>query len=580
MEWIVRSLKSGGKTFIVVPDGIMNRSNDKRLRDFILEECDIDAVVSLPINTFFTTNKKTYILAITKKIPVLREGIEVKERQMTPVFTYLCSEIGETRDTYRFEMEQNDLAEAARLFNMFKGAKGYFTTADKRGKIVSIEEFYNGSQWSVERWWTREERIELGIEEEAHSVTPEEMGALVGDIANTLLEYQDMFTSSSQKKKNELAIREISLADERFFEYINAAQLGKTKAELVRLPIGEIPVYTAAQEPVRWISQQAKAPISANIKVPVLSFANDGDGSAGRNFVYHTSDFYINASRTALRVRGIDLSLKFVLLSIADMKKKYGFSYAFKANKQNLAAVTIKVPVTTDWLFDKELQLAMVEQFELVNQLKDEICKKREQIASIGVTLSIGETVCSIQSVHLTDKKLFNLITSGIGHNRTTLTAIDTHNEEDIPVYTAGLVPVAFVQPIPDKSVIEASEAIPILSFATNGDGSAGRNFVLHTRSFYINTDRIAVLILDRRILPDYLLSQLHDMKKKYKFGHSFKANKHNLQAVSIEIPVDDSGKFDMVTQQEIASSYIAIEQYRHEIVGKLDALLNQHIAY
>jgi hypothetical protein len=51
----------------VVPDGIMNRSNDKKLRDFILEQCEIDAVISLPLNTFFTTNKKTYILALTKK---------------------------------------------------------------------------------------------------------------------------------------------------------------------------------------------------------------------------------------------------------------------------------------------------------------------------------------------------------------------------------------------------------------------------------------------------------------------------------------------------------------------------------
>ena len=40
MEWIVRALKPGKKAFIVVPDGIMNRSNDKKLRDFILEQCE------------------------------------------------------------------------------------------------------------------------------------------------------------------------------------------------------------------------------------------------------------------------------------------------------------------------------------------------------------------------------------------------------------------------------------------------------------------------------------------------------------------------------------------------------------
>lgn len=201
MEWIVRAIKPGGKAFVVVPDGIMNRSNDRRLRDFILEECDIDAVISLPINTFFTTNKKTYILAVTKKVPVMRDGIEVKDRQTSRVFTYLCSEIGETRDVYRFDLEQNDLAEAAGLYNMFKGSRDYFKTNDKRCKVVDIDAFYTGAHWSVERWWTHEERIELGIEEEAESVTPEEMGALLGDLANTLLEYQDMFILGGQKKK-------------------------------------------------------------------------------------------------------------------------------------------------------------------------------------------------------------------------------------------------------------------------------------------------------------------------------------------------------------------------------------------
>lgn len=200
MEWIIRAIKPGGKAFVIVPDSIMNRSNDKRLRDFILEECVIDAVISLPINTFFTTNKKTYILAVTKKVPVMRDGIEVKERQTSRVFTYLCSEIGETRDVYRFDMEQDDLAEAACLFNMFKGSKDYFTTSDKRCKIVDIDAFYTGTHWSVDRWWTREERIELGIEEEVESVSIEEFISIVEDTAATLTDFQEPLREIAKKK--------------------------------------------------------------------------------------------------------------------------------------------------------------------------------------------------------------------------------------------------------------------------------------------------------------------------------------------------------------------------------------------
>jgi type I restriction-modification system DNA methylase subunit len=89
LEWIIRALKPGGKAFIVVPDGLLNRQNDKNMRQYIFDECIIDALISLPLNTFFTTNKKTYILCLTKKD-------NKKQTKAEPVFTYLVSEIGET----------------------------------------------------------------------------------------------------------------------------------------------------------------------------------------------------------------------------------------------------------------------------------------------------------------------------------------------------------------------------------------------------------------------------------------------------------------------------------------------------
>lgn len=106
-----------------------------------MDECIIDAVISLPLNTFFTTNKKTYILALTKKQAVKIGGVESKIKQTTPVFTYICSEIGETRDVNRFDIEQNDLENASDLFNMFKGSKMRFRTDDKRCKIGQYREF-------------------------------------------------------------------------------------------------------------------------------------------------------------------------------------------------------------------------------------------------------------------------------------------------------------------------------------------------------------------------------------------------------------------------------------------------------
>ena len=223
MEWIVRALKPGGKAFIVVPDGIMNRSNDKKLRDFILDQCVIDAVISLPVNTFFTTNKKTYILAIERKIPVKVNGIDTLERQKTPVFTYLCSEIGESRDVYRFNIEQNDLETASDLFNMFKGAKAKFTTMDKRCKIINIDEFYTGSHWSIDRWWTRNERIELGIEEEQSAVDINTYISMINDTSQLLTESIEPLQELIKKQLASTTRRQVTLSDTSLF----ALSLGK-----------------------------------------------------------------------------------------------------------------------------------------------------------------------------------------------------------------------------------------------------------------------------------------------------------------------------------------------------------------
>ena len=108
--------------------------------------------------------------------------------------------------------------------------------------------------------------------------------------------------------------------------------------------------------------------------------------------------------------------------------------------------------------------------------------------------------------------------------------------------------------------------------FCNDGDGSAGRNFVFHTVPFYINASRTAIKVIDSTILPEYLLSQIIDMKEKYGFNYSFKANKNNLSAVSIKIPVDvETGLFDIQEQKSIVSAVFEINSVRNTLIEKRD---------
>ena len=116
IEWVIKSLERGGGAFLIIPDGILARTNGKNLRDYILRECFLNAIISLPNRTFFANAKDTYIMAITKKN-------DPGDVQTDGVFAYLVSNIGERLTSVRRdEIDLNDLPEMEALFRLFTGA--------------------------------------------------------------------------------------------------------------------------------------------------------------------------------------------------------------------------------------------------------------------------------------------------------------------------------------------------------------------------------------------------------------------------------------------------------------------------
>jgi len=169
IEWIIKNLKSGGMALVVVPDSLFLQGN---MIDYIKASCIIEGIISLPVRTFYTTAQKTYILIIKKK-----DGVQVQD---SDIFTFLVSEIGETRDSKRFPLDQNDLIEATSLFNLFKTNNPL--PKSKRCKTISFEEFDKMSHWLIDKLWSDSEKEQLGISEEKESITEEDFWGIVDDI--------------------------------------------------------------------------------------------------------------------------------------------------------------------------------------------------------------------------------------------------------------------------------------------------------------------------------------------------------------------------------------------------------------
>lgn len=374
MEWIVRALKPSGKAFIVVPDGIMNRSNDKKRRNFILDQCIVDAVISLPLNTFFTTNKKTYILALTKKDTVKINGVDTRERQTTPVFTYFCSEIGETRDVYRFDIEQNDLEVASDLFNMFKGARSKFKTTDKRCKIVSINTFYESNHWSVDRWWTREEKIALGIEEEEKAIDLSTYISMINDTSATLTESIEPLQELIAKQLASTDKKQVSLADKNLF----TLSLGKRllKKDFITAK-GDIPVYSAnVFEPFVYTDQ-------SNITDFDKAYVLWGiDGEFSFNVMDKGKVFASTDHCGTIKILDDQIDPYYLAYVMEETRHKYGFDRGLRASLTNMKAFNIDIPVKPDGSFDLDAQKSLAESLLCLRQTRKTIFERMSQLIS------------------------------------------------------------------------------------------------------------------------------------------------------------------------------------------------------
>jgi type I restriction-modification system DNA methylase subunit len=569
MEWIVRALKPGGKAFVVVPDGIMNRSNDKRLRDFILEECVLDAVISLPLNTFFTTNKKTYIMVFTKKELVITDGIALKERQETPVFTYLCSEIGETRDMYRFDIEQNDLDSAATLFNMFKGEHAAIPIDDKRCKFFGIDEFYNGTHWSVERWWTREEKIDLGIEGEIDVASLDDFSSLIGNVSDILLEYQELISEMQKKNlkfsETERSVKRVKVND--VFSVVRGN--GKYTKTYAQNHQGEYPLYSGN-------TSRAFAIIDTfDYSEPCLSWAIDG--LAGY-IMCHNSPFSATNHRGVLLPKLKDIDMRYVKYILEplfrDTKKgrlgERGENEYTSLPPFMIANIEFDIPVNESGDFDLAIQEAIAEQFAIVSELKSEMKTNHSKIDNIVISIDLN--AYTMENFSLTQ-----LLEPVKGKSKYTRKYGDSH-KGNYPVFSASLnTPLTYI----DTFDFNGS----FLTWSTNG--FAGTVTILEGK-FSVNGDRGLLLPKSDKIDIQYLKYTLEPIFRKLAKGRKGEHGKDEftklypsmINDIQIPLPVDESGNISLSAQCEISEKYATIAHYKVKILEKLESLISQHITH
>ena len=341
IEWVIKSLKRGGQAFLIIPDGILARTNGKTLRDHILRECFLNAIVSLPKRTFFANAKDTYILAVTKKN-------DPNDVQTDPVFTYLVSNIGERLTSVRRdEIDLNDLPEMETLYRLFSGAPAageLVASQSARCKVFPIAKFRESRHWVINRWWTRDE-VSLLEADSQRSVGKQEFDAVFAELQSASTEYQDTLMSTDIAS---MQTREVSLGDETLFKtFIGPRVLRDT----IKHSTGTVPVYSAnVFTPFGYLE-------TSNIdEFTYASLLWGIDGKFDLRYIPSGESFATTDHCGTIQILDSAIIPEYLLYAISLNREEARFTRSFRASLTNMRELSVKIPVRQDGTFDVEAQ--------------------------------------------------------------------------------------------------------------------------------------------------------------------------------------------------------------------------------
>lgn len=559
LEWIVRSLSAGGKAYVVIPDGILNRINDKKFRKFLLDECYLEAIISLPIKTFFTTPKKTYILVIEKK-----QDKHIKQK--FPVFTYLVSNIGETLDVKRFEIKENDLYEAVSLFNQYKGLKEngdvgkILEGQSKRCKIQPIEKFDPERHWSVDRWWNREEKIALGIEDEVQEIQVEEF---INNINSTVDELRNLAIQSSEilKKKSKEEARKfvsISLGDTAYFNTAIGERL--LKRDLFQNdsnPKAVIPAYSAnVFKPFGYVEESN----ITRLENPYILWGIDGDFDL--TYIERGSKFASTDHCGTIEILNKKINPEYLLFALNLKKYEYGFDRGLRSNLVNVRRVEISIPLDEEGGFDMAEQEVLVKRLSKLHSVQKRIEELKDELEKATVVL-----VNEYENKEVDLRTILNPIR---GDSKYTKKYGNEHRGE-YPVYSASNEDLL-------TSIDKYDYDGRYLTWATNGFG--GYMKLIEGR-FSINADRGILIPMSDDIDIDYIKYVLQPKLREVAKGrlgdrgkNEFtKVNLSMFNDIKIKMPILADGSFDLLTQKEIAGKYRQLDNLKDDLSQRLQNL-------
>lgn len=157
-----------------------------------------------------------------------------------------------------------------------------------------------------------------------------------------------------------------------------------------------LPVYDASSNINTYIDEN-KFPNQVfeveNNSNPDISFASEGNSSAGTNFMIHQNKYFVNNHRTVMKFTNKYYS-KYIYYNIFRMKEKYGFKRGYTPSQKELKVLEIRIPIPKDYnekYKSIDIQKAIVEfleySFNNLERIKSNIDNRYEIVTKMKKSL-------------------------------------------------------------------------------------------------------------------------------------------------------------------------------------------------
>lgn len=360
LRYISGALKPGGRAFVIVPQGLLTRT-ETGTKSMVLAECNLLASIALPRNSFFNTPQKTYILALEKRYT---------EADSRPnIFCSIVRSIGETLDYRRHPTpESNEMNEVSTAFVDWS-SKSTTPNLDNI-KIVSPEHFTKVDRWDVYRFWSDEELVKLGEREESidRSTFIDEVGSQLSEIVGELNLAKDELG-----KLTTFDGEAISIGDENYFSVRRGKRVRRKDCDLNP---GSIPVYSGSKDPNRplghvsenWLNSQS-IPIETD---PIITV--NANGYVGAVFV-RDERCVIHDDVMIIEVKRVDIDLEYLAYQLQESIASGNFEYEAKLYNR-VKELSVIMPLGSADVFDIKLQQdisSAIKKFNTIRQKLNEV---------------------------------------------------------------------------------------------------------------------------------------------------------------------------------------------------------------